>query len=235
MKTISKYSPLTQEERLDLLKNQLKNCWIDFVENGEFPKAIRAKKVDPNLYALYMYETYHYTYHNARNQALVGVRAKGVNPNYVKFCFEHAEEETGHELMALHDVRSMGYDVSENNIKAPLPQTEVLVAYLYWISAFGNPLQRLGYSFWAESVYEHIDSLLGKIKSDLNLQNSQMTFFVAHSSIDEDHAAEVQKVMLANLKTEKDWEDVEQVMLTSLDLTFKVTDAVLEEFDTLQK
>ena len=56
-------------------------------------------------------------------------------------------EETGHENMALRDIRSLGFDVSAVSQMRPLPATETLTAYLYWISVQGNPVQRLGYSF----------------------------------------------------------------------------------------
>ncbi len=231
----SKYFNLSQSQRLELLQGVLAAEWSVQLQASQLVDHLMSRPVDPRLYALYMLETYHYTFHNARNQALVGIRARGVRPQYMKFCFEHAEEETGHEKMALHDVNSMGFRLREEDLPLPPPQTEVLIAYLYWVSERGNPLQRLGYSFWAEDVYGFIDPMLQKVKSDLRLSNSQMTFFVAHSAIDEDHAEEVRRVLVENCTEAQDWEDVERVMLTSLRLTFAMMEGVLEEYLKIQR
>ena len=223
------YDHKSPTERLEILSGKLRALWAEILPSLAFVREIQAGPIDPALYARYMIETYHYTFHNARNQALVGVRAQGVSPRYTKFCFDHAEEETGHELMALHDVQSMGLLPEGARLPSPVRETEVLVAYLYWISAFGNPLQRLGYSFWAENAYEYILPLLAKIRGDLKLKDSQMTFFVAHSDIDQEHAEEVKRVILEHAKRPEDWVDIEQVMETSLRLTLAVTDGILRE------
>jgi hypothetical protein len=226
------YTGLPQPERLIFLGERLDKLWNEQQRSSAFLQRILSEKVDPELYKLYMTETFHYTFHNARNQALVGVRAQGVSPRYVKFCFEHAEEETGHELMALHDVNSMGSNkITVNDLPEALPETEILVAYLYWVSAIGNPLQRLGYSFWAEDVYGFIAPQLAKLQQDLDLKDSQRTFFRAHSTIDAAHADEVREVISEHCKTADDWAAVDRVMETSLALTMKMTDAILAKYD----
>ncbi|HEU4538289.1 MAG TPA: iron-containing redox enzyme family protein, partial [Polyangiaceae bacterium] len=187
------------------------------------------------LYGIYLLETYQYTLHNARNQALVGVRALDVSIPYLKFCFEHAAEETGHEHMALHDLRALGLAREAIVIPPPLPMTEALIAYLYWVSATGNPLRRLGYSFWAESSYDFIMPLIARAKADLGLTPAQMTFFVAHSKIDEDHAAEVRRMIAENCKTERDWRDVEHVLETSLRLMGDMMEDVYAEYERLRR
>ncbi|HWN71369.1 MAG TPA: iron-containing redox enzyme family protein, partial [Haliangium sp.] len=160
---------------LDELDRESAAIWSEILSKSRLTAAIEKGTIDRKLFAIYMVETYHYTSHNARNQALVGVRAVGQPPQYIKFCFEHAAEETGHELMALHDVRSLGLTDASFEIPPPLPDTETLIAYLYWISATGNPLQRLGYSYWAENSYHYINPLLHKLKKRLSLEDNQLT------------------------------------------------------------
>ncbi|MEX2499098.1 MAG: iron-containing redox enzyme family protein [Wenzhouxiangellaceae bacterium] len=219
--------------RFDNLNSRVKDVWNDIFNTSKMVSAIRDGVVDPRLYALYMIETYHYTSHNARNQALVGVQAKGIHPNYMKFCFHHAYEETGHENLALADVKSLGLDIEPSSLPKPLPATEVLIAYLYWVASNGNPLQRLGYSFWAESSYEYINPLVDKIRSSLNLDDSQLSFFIAHSEIDSKHAEEVARIMVRHARTDEDWRDIEQVMVTSLKLTGHVLDDVFETYEAV--
>ncbi len=220
-------------QKLNNLQAILDKKWEDVIANSKMLQHIIAGKIDKRLFAIYMYETYHYTFHNARNQALVGVVGKDLPVQYMKFCFEHAEEETGHELMALHDIRELGVDVKNTAIPAPLMNTEILIAYLYWVSSKGNPLQRLGYSFWAENCYSYINPIIEVVKEKLQLKDTQLTFFIAHSNIDEDHAKEVQDMIVRHVKTDKDWEDIKTVMLTSLTLQERLLDGAFEEYNNL--
>jgi hypothetical protein len=57
-----------------------------------------------------------------------------------------------------------------------------------------------------------------------------MTFFIAHSDIDVEHAQEVEREMLLNCRTEQDWKDVETVMVRSLRLTVAMMDAVAVQY-----
>jgi thiaminase len=191
-------------------------------------RTIREGRITPALYAAYLLETYHYTRHNAKNQALAGVVAASVDPRYMQFCFTHASEETGHELMALHDMRGVGAELDP--IPPPLPATEVLIAYLYWISATGDPVQRLGYSFWAETSYAYIMPIIRQVQETLGLKPAQMTFFLSHAQIDEAHAAEVRRMIVEHCRTERQWEAVASVMEASLDLTGRMMDAVMSEY-----
>ncbi len=218
------------EDRLAKLDRILVALWSEILANSRFAAAIRDRRVDKSLYVIYMIETYHYTAHNARNQALVGVR-HAENVQYSKFCFEHASEEVGHEKMALHDVMSIGLKEHAFDIPAPLPETEILIAYLYWISLTGNPLQRLGYSYWAENAYQYINPLIEGLRETLELKPSQLTFFIAHSDIDADHFDEIKSIMQRTCKSEADWEDIARVMETSLRLTGAMLEASYEEYE----
>ncbi|WP_186131373.1 iron-containing redox enzyme family protein [Burkholderia gladioli] len=210
------------------LEQRISATWAEILEHSPLARAIRSGEFSRDLYMIYMLETYHYTSHNARNQALAGV-AHPENPVYMKFCFDHAADEAGHEMMALHDLRSLGQAEGELALPAPLPATETLIAYLYWASKQGNPFRRLGYSFWAESSYQYINPLVGKVKQQLGLKDSQLTFFVAHSSIDEAHAREVRSVIERVAKTEADWEAIGETAEVSLRLTGRMLDEVHHE------
>jgi pyrroloquinoline quinone (PQQ) biosynthesis protein C len=91
----------------------------------------------------------------------------------------------------------------------------------------------LGYSFWAENSYEHINPLIGKIRDTLQLKNSQMTFFVAHSDIDKEHAEEVERMLTRHCQTKSDWDAVERVAVLSLQLTGNMLEDVYWEYQKL--
>lgn len=144
-------------------------------------------------------------------------------------------EETGHEMMALHDLKNLGFEVSEKTLPKPLMTTETLVAYLYHISEHFSPLARLGYSYWAERSYEFIQPLLAMLSDGIGVPKKAMTFFNEHSEIDAKHAEEVEESIKRFVKTEKDWSAVEEVMVGSLILTTRMMDEVFDQFCNLKE
>lgn len=191
---------------------------------------------DRTIVAIYLIQVYHYAFHTARNQALVGANLANMDTHYMQFCFEHALEETGHELMALHDLKSMGIVFqSRAEIPPPLPSTELLIAYLYFISTQGNPVQRLGYSYWSESSYSFIRAFMDMLIYTMNLDKSQMTFFYSHSHIDDKHAKDVVEILQKVCKTEQDWNQVKKVAKTTLSLTNTMFHETFEEFLKIQR
>lgn len=215
---------------LDTLKDSLNQVMGTLAQSPSLEKVLTPGFADRRLYAIYLVETYHYTKHNARNQALVATRPDDMDPRYMKFCLKHAEEEVGHEMMAVHDLRNMGYDVSERTLGKPLAETEVLISYLYRVAATANPLARLGYSYWAERSYHYIQPILDMLKSGLGVQKNQMSFFTSHAEIDVDHAKQVDETISRFAKTLDDWKAIEEVMRTSLILTSGMMEAVFAEF-----
>jgi pyrroloquinoline quinone (PQQ) biosynthesis protein C len=222
-----------QAPSLAALKARVSAIWEEILSTSRFVQAIKSGEITKQLYGLYLIETYHYTRHNARNQALVGVRCPEEQRQYQKFCFVHASEEVGHEQMALHDLVSLGLKDAPPAIPPPLPATDVLTGYLYWISYQGNPLQRLGYSYWAESCYEYVRPLMGQVQKTLGLTPAQMTFFVAHADIDVEHSQLVNDMIVKRCTTADDWDAVGQVMETSLRLTGRMMDEVAAEYGRL--
>ncbi|HEX3147795.1 MAG TPA: iron-containing redox enzyme family protein [Gemmataceae bacterium] len=220
---------------LEEMERRLRSVWDEVFRTCPLIHAIQKGEINRALYALYLFQTYHYTLHNSRNQALVGVRSVEENGPYLNYCFSHAADEAGHEQMALHDIKSIGLPDAEQLIPAPLAETEVLIAYLYWVSATGNPFRRLGYSFWAEGAYEFIGPLIDRVRTTLQLRDSQMTFFVAHARIDEEHFAQVRRMLRSNCRTAADWAEAGQVMETSLRLTGRMMSAVHAAYESFRQ
>lgn len=217
------------------MESRSSQIWEGILSSSRFVRAINEGRATQAMYAIYMIETYHYTSHNSRNQVLVGIRPD-CSTIYTKFCYEHAAEEVGHEKMALHDVASLGLPALKEEgayLPEPLLDTECLISYLYWISITGNPLQRLGYSYWAESCYSHINPILEKLRDSLQLKASQLTFFIAHSDIDAEHFEGVKDIIRRTCKNEQDLTAISRVMENSLQLTGRMLEAVYDEYELL--
>lgn len=224
-----------QDQYLSNLDNEINQLWSDFLSSNEIAPFIQqflSKDLRP--YALYLTQVYHYAYHTARNQAMVGVNPNNTNLKYMKFCFEHALEETGHEMMARHDLRAMGIDVEDvANMPPPMMATELTVAYLYWVSSNGNPVQRLGYSFWAERSYGIIGSIVETMSEQLKLREQDMTFYFSHADIDDKHAKDVENILRIVCKHDDDWQAVRKTAITTVQLTQDIFRQVIAEYQKL--
>lgn len=227
-----------QTEELDKLDAMIKLKFETYLSQPEIMHFI-AQFIgnDKRPYATFLTQVYHYTSHTARNQALVGVNLANTHVKYMKFCFEHALEETGHELMALHDLKAMGVPIVdvEKDMPPILPATELLVSYLYWVAVQGNPIQRLGFSYWAERSYGVVGHIVEVMAEQLNLDKKQMTFYFNHSDIDDKHAKDVEDILLITCKTREDWKEISKVASTTIDVSMEMMNQSIAAFKALSE
>jgi pyrroloquinoline quinone (PQQ) biosynthesis protein C len=189
---------------------------------GQFWRRVTAQGMDRALYRLTMAQLFHYTRHNSINQAAAAFRAAPEDLLLLRFVYEHARDELGHERMVLHDLRACGLLGDDEQLDDPLPATDALIGYLYGVGLREGPLPRLGYSYWAESVYVHIAPLLTATRDSLGLVDRQMTFFAAHAAIDARHAEEVRAALRRSVTTPELAAAVHRVAVTSLWLTTQI-------------
>ena len=199
------------------------------IQNGAFWQQTLDGEIDQReLYKNTMVEIFHYTRHNAVNQAFAAWRASSPDQKHLlKFCFEHADEELGHEQMVTHDLERAGL-LDEAMLEAdPLPPTQAFIGYLYYVGLALGPIPRLGYSYWAENAYGFLDPILSRARTELDLGDQDMTFFVSHARVDVKHFEEVKEAVAENARTEDDWRGVMNVAATTLALTGAMLDSVL--------
>ncbi len=230
METLTKQ---TQSVKFKELQKKRNSNWETIINNAAWWKFAMSGNYDRRFYAIYLIETYHYVQHNPKHQALVATRTDEMPIHYMKFCYEHAAEETGHEMMAYHDLINLGLNENEVNIAQPLTSTDTFIAYLYRISLTGNPFRRLGYSFWAEDSYQYIHKVMETIIKGLDLTNKHTTFLVSHAAIDEQHSQEIEEMLNKYCQHDADWDAVTEVLETSLKLQSDMLDNVVIEYQKL--
>lgn len=200
------------------------------IQNGQFWQAAISKEVDPReIYKRTMVEIFHYTRHNAVNQAFASWRAVSPQQKHLlKFCFEHADEELGHEQMVVADLERAGLLEQDLLDAEPLPATQAFIGYLYYVGLALGPIPRLGYSYWAENAYGFLDPILSLARQELDLVDEDMTFFVSHARVDVKHFEEVKEAIAENAETEADWQGIRNVAATTLCLTGAMLQGVFE-------
>lgn len=200
------------------------------IKSGKFWNLVMSEPVDPLLYKGLMEEIYHYTKHNSINQAAAAYKTSPERRKLLKFVYKHALEELGHEKMVTHDLESVGLLDAGLENRLPLPATQALTSFIYLTAIEKGAAARLGYSYWAETSYDHIDDLLKKIASDLNLTEKNMSFFVAHSEIDSKHSAEVTDAITSCVSDEAELRDILNTAQVTLYLTGQMLDQVAERY-----
>ncbi|MBV8787548.1 MAG: iron-containing redox enzyme family protein [Mycobacterium sp.] len=222
-------SPLV-DELFVRLGTVIDGLW-SVARDGRFWTHVLQHGFDRSLYRSVMVQIFHYTRHNSINQAVATFGAAPEQIGLLRFAYTHAREELGHEKLVLHDLRAIGLLGSDETIvDPPLPATDALINYLYGVSLREGLVARLGYSYWAESVYVHIAPLLARARGSLNLTDREMAFFVAHAEIDSKHAVEVERAIRGSVRTQADADAVFRVATTSLWLTVMLIEQAFDEW-----
>ena len=209
------------------LDASIASLWAE-ARGSRFWGRIVREGFDPERYRRVMVQIFHYTRHNSINQAAAAFRAEPEEMQLLRFVYGHAKEELGHERLVVHDLKSIGLLSGAEITDPPLPATDALVNYLYGVVLREGPVPRLGYSYWAESVYEHIGPLLVAARASLGLTDRNMTFFAAHAEIDARHAEQVKAALRLAVTTRARAEAVHRVAVTSLWLTIQLLEQALE-------
>ncbi len=194
-------------ERLAALDAACEKVWEQIMATA-FYQRLTDGTLDLAILRRFLLETYHYVRHNAKNQAAVVLRASDDQSGYIHYCLKHAMEENGHERMCLNDLASLGFPVETVDRFRPLPATATFVAFLYHWAQTGNPVARLGYSYFAEGAHTYLGPAIARAKAHYGLTDNQLTFFVSHGLIDEKHFAEVREAVVRHCRTDQDWDDV---------------------------
>jgi len=203
------------------LDRSITELWAE-ARTGKFWGHVVSRGFDPGLYRLAMAQIFHYTRHNSINQAVSALRAEPGELALLRFVYGHAKEEVGHERLILSDLRSIGLLAGDEITDMPLPATDALINYLYGVALREGPVPRLGYSYWAESVYRQIGPLLLAARDSLALTYPNMSFFAAHAEIDARHAEQVRSAICRAVTTSERAEAIHRVAVTSLWLTIQI-------------
>jgi pyrroloquinoline quinone (PQQ) biosynthesis protein C len=200
------------------------------IHEGRYFQYVADNGFDRELYRRTMVEMWHYVQTNPNNQAIALWGASARDNNLTRYALEHALEEVSHEKMIEHDLREVGLLDQAMYTVVPLPATQALIAYLYHVGLTQGAVARLGYSYWAESVYGPMAQILQRGRADLGLTDREMSFFVAHAVIDEKHAKEVRDAIERHAITAEQRRQVIEVARTSLYLNAVMIDNVLEQY-----
>lgn len=109
---------------------------------------------------------------------------------------EYIEEEQGHEMWILDDIRAAGGDAEAVRVGRPGLATEMMVAYAYDTIARGNPLGFFGMVHVLEGTSVSIALMAAdQIQKPLGLPDAAFSYLRSHGTLDVEHTAHFQWLM----------------------------------------
>lgn len=227
----------TNHTEIDQLDQAISDSW-NSIFTAEMASQVTGTRMskDRRLYALYLTQVYHYAYHTPRILALAGANAFNTDTYFLQHLFEHALEETGHELMALHDLKMLGVEYgaqAPHGLPRMLPATEAMIGYVKCLATSETPYRVMGYSYWIERPYRHICSFMEQLGKDMALNRQQLTFYYNHLHIDQKHGQDIEHILIRICQSPEQWAAVREAALQSMQLMFNMLLQIIAEYKQL--
>lgn len=181
------YETLVSATLGDYQKHVLENDLLRLLKRGE---------VGVGHYVAYLRETYHLVRHTSRALALAASRIEDDQRGLRAWLLEQANEEHGHELFCLRDLRNLGLIAEEVVTADPGPGAWSLVTQNYFLATRGHPAAILGVASATEQMGAELAGALSVVVSQqLSIESSSLTFLRSHASFDVRHLEEARKAI----------------------------------------
>ena len=182
-------------------------------------QTVLAGKPDLAVYARYLINVFHYACHSAEVIALAGARCTRSHPEASRYLLRHAEEEMGHELWALDDLRALGVHEAAVRATRPLPACAAMIAFEYYIAGRANPVGLFGWLYVLEAMGDDLGKRVAAgLQGALGGSKRGTKFVAGHGVADHEHTAELTQVISQHITAPEDVADVHHVADVSADL-----------------
>jgi pyrroloquinoline quinone (PQQ) biosynthesis protein C len=165
-------------------------------------------QISLETYISYLTEAYHHVKHTVpllrAARMRLGDRQKWMEPA-IK---EYIEEESGHELWILDDIRCSGGDAEAARNGISRPETEFMVSYAYDFINRINPVGFFGMVFVLEGTSTQLATKGAQaIQSSLRLGDDCFHYLRSHGAVDIEHMQFFESVM-NNVEDREDQEAI---------------------------
>lgn len=145
-------------------------------------------EITRSQYVAFLGQAYHHVKHTVPLLMTCGSRL-GSNHDWLQAAMaDYIEEEFGHEKWILNDLRACGADADAIARSTPLHETELMVAYAYYLIDRVSPLGFLGMVNVLEgtsvAVATHAATAM---QAALGLPDSAFSYLNSHGSLDQQH------------------------------------------------
>lgn len=147
-----------------------------------------AGRISKATYVAYLTEAYHHVKHTVPLMQAARARLDAGHEEFKRALDEYIEEETGHELWILDDIRACGADASAVRDGQPRLATELMVAFAYDTINRVNPMGFFGMVYVLESTSVLLASRgAAAVQQSLGLPPTAFRYLTSHGSLDQEH------------------------------------------------
>jgi pyrroloquinoline quinone (PQQ) biosynthesis protein C len=165
-------------------------------------RALRAD-ISRDDYVAFLGQAYHHVRHTVPLLMSCGLRLPAPYAWLRTAVDRYVEEEMGHEEWILDDIAACGGDREAARNAAPLPATELMVAYAYDMIQRRNPLGFFGMVLVLEGISVTIASrVAAAIRTHLDVPGNALRYLDSHGVLDQSHIRFFEEQM--NCITERD-------------------------------
>lgn len=155
-----------------------------------------AGRISKATYVAYLTEAYHHVKHTAPLMAAAKARLDDTHEEFRRALDEYIEEETGHELWILDDIRACGANAEAVRDGKPRLATEVMVAFAYDTINRLNPMGFFGMVYVLESTSVLLASRgAAAVQQSLGLPPTAFRYLTSHGSLDQEHMRFFERLM----------------------------------------
>lgn len=164
----------------------------DQLQNTSGIKAVLAGKPSREFYIRYLINVYQYAQHSPKVIGLAATRCTSSHPQLARYLLHHADEEMGHDLWALADLRDLGVNEAEVRASYPEPACTSMIGVTYYTAGYANPIALFGWLYVLEAMGDDLGSLAAqRIDEGLKLQGKALRFLAGHGVNDVAHTADL--------------------------------------------
>ena len=143
-------------------------------------------------YAAYLRETYHLVRHTSRALARAASRLDDDRRDLRAWLLEQANEEHGHELFCLKDLRNLGLDAAAITARMPGAGAWGVITQNYFFADEGHPEALLGVASATEGMGAELAGGLATVLIErYGIPEVATTFLRSHAGFDRRHYEQV--------------------------------------------
>ncbi len=147
-------------------------------------------------YQAYLTEAYHHVKHTIPLLMACGGRLSAENEWLRNAVAEYIKEELGHQEWILNDLTATGANAEAIRYGKPYPETELMIAYAYYIIDRLNPIGFFGMVLVLEGTSIALATHAAKnIQQNLKLPDTAFSYLSSHGALDIEHLEFYQDLM----------------------------------------
>jgi pyrroloquinoline quinone (PQQ) biosynthesis protein C len=161
------------------------------IENNPAFKCLYGGEFTRWHYLAYLRETYHLIRHTPRYLALTAGRLEDGDRWLRDWLLHFADEEKGHDLLCLHDIRVQGENPDAVVAEPPLGGAWAMVAQNYYLASYGNPVAILGFAVATEGLGASTATRVADyLEAHYGIPHEATSFLRVHGEADVEHFEE---------------------------------------------